>query len=537
MKNILVSALLLISSFIITNAQQLTLDSWLLKSPEAVNKPMHISGPDITGHDYETKALLTENYIDISGLKPMAGDIWRSTSLAKDNYISIKALRRNDYQIAYLATYIESDGLNKIKIEVESPQMFEVYLDGKKISSNYSSGDDGKSVKRSGTLDLDQGKFLVLVKTLYSAAKKDDWKIRASLQGLPESGLTVSNDPFGGMNIHHLLEGPKLGSMSISPAGKYVIVNFSETEAGSGKSRRWSVIKNIDGKIVQSYRKAASSGYSWMPSGNKLYYTEKSGDYTSIMVNDLDKGEEYAITGKIKDMSGFSWSDDCSFIIYNIREKEKPGPKSSLKYMDDLGNRAFSSTSINHLYKYDIASGISQRLTFGKPGASLNDISPDGLYIVYSSSRPNPTQRPFSLQNMYLMDLGSGEVKTLWEDFRWGGYAKFSPDGLELLVSGGPDCFGDVGLNIGDQKIANNYDGQLYIYSIATGDIDPITTDFNPAVGSATWHPVDNKIYISASDEVYTNLFAWNKTDRQFLKINTIPANISGFNMAKDKLV
>ncbi len=55
------------------------------------------------------------------------------------------------------------------------------------------------------------------------------------------------------------------------------------------------------------------------------------------------------------------------------------------------------------------------------------------------------------------------------------------------------------------------YDGQLYMYDLATGDVDPITLDFNPSVGSASWHPVDNKIYITASDEVYSRLFCWMK--------------------------
>ncbi|MEE4116541.1 MAG: S9 family peptidase [Marinilabiliaceae bacterium] len=538
MKKYMLSALVLVFSISCATAQETTISEWLKSQPLKISKPAFISGPDINGEEYENKTLIEESYINLRGLDPVVSKTWEKAGTDSDGYINIKALRKTEFQLVYLAAYIESEGLNDIKIEVESPQMFEVFLEGEKISSNYTTGDEGKSVKRSGSLDLDQGKFLVVIKSLLADNTESDWKIRAKISELPDKGISVSTLPGEKMNIHHLLEGPKLGSLSISPDGKYVIVNYSEVDTENGKTKSWSVIrKSSDGSLVQSFKNAAHSGLRWMPVGNSIYYTEKNGDYSSIIVCDIEKGQEYAIAENIKDMSGFSWADDCSFIIYNVRESEKQGGKSSLKYMDELGNRRFSPGSYNSLYKYDIKEGVSTRLTYGKPGFSLHDISPDGKSMVFSSSRPNPTQRPFSLQNVYLMDLASGELKTLWEDFRWAGYAEYSPDGKKLLVSGGPDCFGETGRNIGDQKIANNYDGQLYIYDIASGKVDPITRNFNPAVESAVWHRADKRIYITASDEVYTRLFAFDPAEPEFKLIETVPDNISGFNMAADKLL
>ena len=537
MNRFILSALVLIFSANCAFSQDVHVDSWLIKSPAKVAPPVYISGPDINKDDFATKNLLTENYIDLVGLLPVKGDEWNATQAGKEGFVSLKPIKKTDKQISYFSFYLESAGLNEMKIEVESPQMFEVFLSGKKISSNYTLADEGKTVKRTGTIDVDPGKYVIVVKSLYTGENKNDWQIKASLSGVPEKGVSLSTVPSQKMTIHHLLEGTKLGSMSLSPDAKYVAVTYSEVDRGSGKTGSWTVVKeSASGKIIQSFRKDGTTGYRWMPRGNRIYFTERKEDLSTVWVYDFDSGKEYPVIENIADMSGFSWAPDCSFIIYNVRETEKSGGKSSLKYMDELGNRTFRPTSYNQLYKYDIATKKSTRLTFGKPGASLNDISHNGKYIVFSSSRPNPTQRPFSLQNMYLMDLQKGEVKTLWEDFRWSGYASFSPDDKKLLVAGGPDTFGETGRNIGDQKIANNYDGQLYIYDLATGGIDPITKDFNPAIGSAQWHHADNKIYITASDEVYSRLFCWDEESRKFSIIPTEPDNLSNVSFAAETL-
>ena len=157
--------------------------------------------------------------------------------------------------------------------------------------------------------------------------------------------------------------------------------------------------------------------------------------------------------------------------------------------------------------------------------------------MVFSSSKPNPTQRPFSLQSMYLMDLQTGGTDTLWKDSRWRGFAEFSPDGSQLLVSGGADMFGETGRNIGDQSVANNYDGQLYLYTIGSAEVDPITKEFDPSVELAFWHPADNRIYVKAGDEVYTRLFAWDAVSRAFTMIITVPEVMGSISISDESLI
>jgi hypothetical protein len=81
-------------------------------------------------------------------------------------------------------------------------------------------------------LDLDRGKFLVIVKSLYTRGDENKWWIKAKVSGEPLLGTT----PVCGMNIHHLLEGIKLGNVSISADGSMVMVNYSRVDRNQGCS-------------------------------------------------------------------------------------------------------------------------------------------------------------------------------------------------------------------------------------------------------------------------------------------------------------
>ncbi|MCK4854521.1 MAG: hypothetical protein KAT31_09670 [Bacteroidales bacterium] len=488
-------SLVLLSSLFFSGiiANDVSVNEWLDSGPLQVHAPGFIKGTNIQSEDFGPRYILSNTYLDLATLQPADGvpflwdnqevQNWMLNRIPEGEFLEIKPIRKAEYQIAYLAFYIESGGLNKHEMEVESPQMFEVFLQGKKLSSSYEPAGKDSSNTGKATLDLDRGKFLVIVKSLYTRGDENKWWIKAKVAGKPVLGTT----PVCGMNIHHLLEGTKLGSVSISADGSLVMVNYSRVDRKSGENSKWTEIKAVSsGSIMQSFRKAGTMGYHWMPSGKKLYYIKPGEKGSSVWIYDFEEGKEYPVLKDIEELSGTEWSPDEKFLIYTISEKKKADSGSSLRYMDELGNRTFPDRSIGSLYKHDVASKVSTRLTYGEYSTWLNDISQDGEKIVFSVTRPNPTVRPFNQQDVYLMDLKTGKVDTLWKDSPWSGTAIFSPDGTKLLVSGGPDLFGETGRRIGDNPMANNYDTQAYLYDLSTCEVDPITMEFDPSVTSVT---------------------------------------------------
>ena len=104
--------------------------------------------------------------------------------------------------------------------------------------------------------------------------------------------------------------------------------------------------------------------------------------------------------------------------------------------------------------KYDVATGLSERLTYGSHNVYLNDISPDGKKLLCSTSKPDITRCPFSLSSLFEIDLTTLQADTLvaWDAYL--GSASYSPDGKQLLVTGSPSAFGGIGKKGGEQPIA-----------------------------------------------------------------------------------
>ena len=88
--------------------------------------------------------------------------------------------------------------------------------------------------------------------------------------------------------------------------------------------------------------------------------------------------------------------------------------------------------------------------------------------MIYSTSKENITQRPFSLSSLYQVDLETLKVDTLFYEDRFVGGAGYSPDGKQLLLTGSPEAFGGIGKNCGNHPIANDFDTQAFIMDLST---------------------------------------------------------------------
>ncbi|MEG2070312.1 MAG: prolyl oligopeptidase family serine peptidase, partial [Bacteroidales bacterium] len=83
-------------------------------------------------------------------------------------------------------------------------------------------------------------------------------------------------------------------------------------------------------------------------------------------------------------------------------------------------------------------------------------------------------------------------------------------DDQQLMITGGPEAFNKIGLNIGKEKIANSYDNQLFIYDLVSRKTTPITRNFNPSVEAAYWNKSDNMIYALVEEMDYKRVYLFN---------------------------
>ena len=187
--------------------------------------------------------------------------------------------------------------------------------------------------------------------------------------------------------------------------------------------------------------------------------------------------------------------------------------------------------------KYDVATGLSERLTYGSHNVYLNDISPDGKKLLCSTSKPDITRCPFSLSSLFEIDLATLQADTLvaWDAYL--GSASYSPDGKQLLVTGSPSAFGGIGKNCGEHPIANDFDTQAFIMDLATKKVQAITRDFNPTVSPVQWNRVDGCIYFDTTDGDCRHIYRYVPKTGGFEMLPLEEDVITSFTLANDNPV
>ena len=206
---------------------------------------------------------------------------------------------------------------------------------------------------------------------------------------------------------------------------------------------------------------------------------------------------------------------------YLIMSMEEEGPQEDKEIFEvlEMDDRQPGWRKRNYLAKYDIKTGITQRITFGNKGEYLYDISQDGSKLLVVSSYSRLAKRPTEVVDVYVMDAKTLQVDTLLKCEGFLGGASFSPDGKQILFTGNPEAFNRIGCQLPADVTPSMTENELFLLDIATKKVTPLTKDFDPSIESVDWSWADGQIYFSAEDRDYVNMFALNPKSGKISKL------------------
>jgi dipeptidyl aminopeptidase/acylaminoacyl peptidase len=405
----------------------------------------------------------------------------------------------------------------------------EVYVDGVKRLT-HDSRDGKKEMEKKLSTEWTPGKHAIIVKsvatpgdrTLFSAEFRAD----STFRSVP---VTLSLSAKRGKNLADVLNGTRASGASISPSGNYLLVD--KTETVQGKSTRSVRLHGIKDKSVHySLPGQEASRARWLPGVDKLSFVVREGDDYSLYTYDPRDSRLERLFRSGQPVTNYRWIPGSASLLYTVSENHDDRDWE-LRKLDGIEDRQPSFRRRSFLCRFDLATGLHTRLTWGNLSTSLADVSHDGRRILFTTTRPDYGEYPFRKQSVYLMDLEDHRVDTLWLDRLQGIHCSFSPDDTRLLVSGPAHAFGTVGTAVGKKQIVNGYDTQLYLYDLATKGVTPLTRGFDPSVNHAEWHR-DGSIYFTAGETDYIRLFRYRQGE-----IEQLPCAgdlVQGFSLAEN---
>ena len=476
-------------------AEEVIVKQFRYAGPYEVKKPFLKDSLDVNSKKFTEKELL-KTAVPFSNVR-------QSTQLLEanaDGESTLPAGNQSSY-IGLASFYLNSDRYVKGTLQVKGPETYEVYVNTEKQTAP-----DGKV-----SLSLEPHRYEIVIKYLAESDKAGTLKV--SFDTEKEAVITATTDPEKRYTISDVFDGTRFRSVSLSPNGKYLLTSYQTTYPGGQTAYFQQITDKTNGQVLME---SSTNNFSWMPQSNRLYYTRKGLQGKELVTVDPVTKAETILSQNLPD-GWFSIAPTEDFLIFTISEKgpEKDKDMEEILVPDDRQpgwrNRSF-------LHKYDLATGMLERLTYGHHSTFLNDISSDGNKILFTCTEDNLTERPFTVTSLYQMDLKYGNTVLLFKD-PFINSAKFiSEDGLFFIVSGSGEAFGGKGLHIKDGQISNMSDKQLFFcdngsdFGLIGPSAIPITKDFNPSILNFSVNRKNRTIYFQAEDKDRVRLYSYTRT-------------------------
>ncbi|MCE1200013.1 MAG: hypothetical protein LWW85_13675 [Marinilabiliales bacterium] len=491
--------------------------SWKISSPSKQFMPLFAGKPSVDGKKFDQAAWLESIQADTTGWKD-----WKVEVVAKDSLVT--SVKGKD-QLVQMAGFVRNDRWMKATLNIQTNTLFELYLDGKKVKSQGTVAE--KTVKVD--LTLGTGIHQLLLKMITTG---ETLRFAASLKAADPSVVTWGTTPGRLLTIHDVLEGEGISGARLSASGKYLLVQTYQVLPGSGKTQSAFRILDLEQSKTLFSLRNGSFRADWLPKTDRLSYQVNNESGTEIWVYDPKEGTESIVATGLKSLERVQWSPNEDYFIFSTGvEAEKPGDLKRIFGNDD---RIPNNRNRSYLSIYDLKAHIARPLTVGAESASLHDLSPDGSRMLFSTSKMDYTVVPFSKQTLYELNLQTMVADTLWKDKLYGGSCSYSPDGSQLLVSGGPETFGPMGVKVSKGRIPNSYDGQLFLFDLKSRKAEPLTRDFDPAIERSHWSR-DGFVYLTAVERDFVGLYRLDPRKKSFTKLNVPVDVITAADFAENK--
>lgn len=326
------------------------------------------------------------------------------------------------------------------------------------------------------------------------------------------------------------MTGERVRDISLSSSGKYLFVSYAETVSANERYTKGAVMETATGNIVLP---DLSSNAQWVPGKDEVCFTRKGKNGYELVAIELPKLTQRKLATGLPS-EDITLSPDKKYIFYykEIEGKEDKGVMRRVMSQDD---RIPGDRDRYYVMRYDINGKISVPLTYGGASTTILDFSRNGEKMLYMTVRQTPSEYPFYLSSIIEMDMNTLQSDTIIRDNGYIREAIYSPDAKQLFITGGPQTFGEIGVNAGGAEIPNAFDNQGFIYTISTGEVKAVTRDFAPSIeGYKVWNAADGNIYFLGETGFYQYIYTLNPRTGEIKKLPSEIGSVSTYSIGEN---
>ncbi len=431
------------------------------------------------------------------------------------------------------STRMRASRFAKGKLILNSTSMGDVLVNGASVAKKTVS--DSLPADANGTLTLNpEADYEIQVNIVSMPDDKSapDFK----LEFVPDKefeDVAIAEGPEIGRRFSTRLTmtGERVSGTSISPDGKYLLTKYSETFSATDRNYRATLQETATGKVITE---DVTPYAEWMPKGSTLYYAAKKPGGYDVIALEVPTLRSRVIARGVPD-NNFNVTPDGKSLIYykNVDGAKDAGPLKRVKSPDD---RIPGDRDRSYVMRYDLDTHVTTTLTYGGASTYICDFTRDGSKMLYISSTMHADKYPLYFKDLIEMDLNTLTTDTIIRNDGFINDAKYSPDAKQLFITGSPQAFNGIGANAGSHEIPNDFDNQGFIYTIANGDVNPVTKEFDPALaGNPVWNAIDGNIYFLGETGFYTKIYSLNPHNGKITELDSKIGSVFSFSIGDDE--
>ena len=483
------------------SSTSLRVDSLRLTRPFRMAMPIHTDSTDVWGKPFEQDNLMME--------VPVSLKQWRTGECMTDSVIPASehgGLRLAGFQI-------ENTMFAKYRMSVTSTTRHKTFVDGKE----YRDGEERQ---------LLPGRHDVVVKLLQKHGKSDTLTIQ--IETGQDKYITLNPKGKRLYTFEDYQNGLWAGGTSLSAGGRFMKYQVRRTKEGG---ERVTTERILDLKTGNEYIPA--NFVQWAAQGDRYigWRQERQGE-TIYEYIDPATGQGTPLYTDALALWGRWTAQDRLMLISKKTEGPRDDPQVHQILQPD--DRIAGWRDRNNVQLLDPATGLVSVLTQGQHD-SYATISDDGGKILLSVRENDITERPFTFTTLLLLDRETMKADTLVRHDGFLGQCQWMPDNRHILLQGSPEALGGIGKNDPTGKTPSMIQQELFLMDTHTGEITPLTKDFDPSIINVECSHADGNLYALCENRDLQSIFRLDMKSKRWTQVKTSECFVNSFSLARDK--
>ncbi len=301
------------------------------------------------------------------------------------------------------------------------------------------------------------------------------------------------------MTVVDLIDVPGIGDPRLSPDGSQVLYTRTDPdwEANETRTHIWRADLDGSNSVQMTNGEKGESNPRWSPDGSTIAFvaTRHESDQAQVYLIPNRGGEGRALTDHPTSVGAIEWSPDGAW-IYFVAPQEKTEEEKAREAVKDNVYRYEEDEKLDDLWRVNVASGETERVTDGTSDVRGYAISRDGAWIV-AQLAPSPLFDDMLASELWVMAADGSALRRITDNHVGETGARMSPDGARILfVANTDDALDDF-----------YYNQRLFVVSAAGGQPVPVLPGGARDVASARWSADGTRILFSANIGVRQELF------------------------------